>query len=270
MRSDDVLVYLHIPKTGGSSIIAILDEQFSKDEIFPLHSPTAEDYFFAFTLKELRRFRFVRGHFFFGPYDAHIYKHLIQNPICATMLRDPVQRTISEYRHVRRVPHHRLHHGLATSDNPLQDFLTQPEYNPLITNRQIRLVIGAYPFRPSGLNRPNTISDEAFLTWGKQKLEQFAFVGLMERFEESVQLLMHTFRWRPPREIPRLNVATDSFSEDTISEDALEIIRARTELDRELYTYAETLFEERLVRMREELSRHDSENSQSEKVMTRE
>ncbi len=255
LQPDDVLLYVHIPKTGGTSLISILDARFPENEIFPLHSPSTEDYFFTFSLDELRRYRFVRGHFRFGPYDRHIYKHIAQNPICITMLRDPVQRTISEYRHIARVSHHPLHDGLVASETPLHDFLVQPQYYGYITNRQARSVIGIYPGWPWDFNRPKTLSDETLLVFAQQRLEQFAFVGLMERFEESVQLLMHTFGWSPAEEIPHLNVATDPLPDGLIPSQEMQVILSKTEIDRQIYHDAEALFDMRLEKMQVERER---------------
>jgi hypothetical protein len=253
LKPEDVLLYIHIPKTGGTSLISILDAQFPDKEVFPLHSTAGENYYWALSRKELQRFRFVRGHYRFGPYDRDIYKHIVQNPIRITMVREPIQRTISGYRHILRTPGHRWHASIVSSASKLRDFLTDPKYSLQVSNLQTRVIIGAYPARASGLARPQNTSDEALVVFAKQLLEQHAFVGLMERFEESVQLLMYTFGWAPVEEIPRMNVATDSFSIDSIPEDLMQVLRSRTALDRELYDHAVEMFDRRMARMKEEL-----------------
>src|SRR5688572_7976558 len=88
LNSDDVLFFQHIPKTGGLSLIALLDSQFPQEAIFPLHSSAAtEDEFARFTPQEVQRFRLIRGHFRFGPYDNGIYRYITQNPVRITFLR---------------------------------------------------------------------------------------------------------------------------------------------------------------------------------------
>lgn len=250
LQPDDVLLYVHIPKTGGTSLISILDSKFPERKIFPLHSPANENLFWAFTPQELKQFRFVRGHYRFGPYDESVYRHISQNPICITMLRDPIQRTVSSYRHIIRTPDHRLHATLLANGSTLRDYLTREEYLPQITNLQTRIVVGAYPARPSGLRRRKTISDKTMVMFAKQRLEQYAFVGLMERFEESIELLTYTFDWPDVEEIPRLNIASDSFSPESIEEDLLEIMRHKTALDRKLYHHAQNIFQGRVERMK--------------------
>lgn len=254
LKPDDVLLYIHIPKTGGTSLISILEEKFTQDEILPLHSPIQEDYFWSFSQRELQGFRFVRGHYRVGPYDRHIYKHVVQNPLCITLLRDPVERIISEYRHISRTSHHPLHEDLVSQDRPLRAFLTQPSFRGWIEDRQARQIFGFFPGWPWDPSKPRSISDEALLVFAKQRLEQFAFVGLMERFEESVQLLCYIFGWEPPARIPRLNVATDSFARESLDPDILNLTEEKTRLDRALYRHAQMLFEKRLVQMTAEMN----------------
>jgi hypothetical protein len=253
LRPDDVLLYLHIPKTGGTSLISILEAQFGDDEVLPLHSPIQEDYFWSFSQSELNSFRFVRGHYRVGPYDHHIYKHVVQNPFFITLMRDPTDRIISEYRHISRTSHHPLHEELVSHDRPLHAFLTQPKFRGWIEDRQARQIFGFFPGWPWDPSKPRSISDEALLIFAKQRIEQFAFVGLMERFKASVQLLCFIFGWEPPERIPRLNVATDSFAREPLEADILNLIEEKTRLDRELYHHARTLFEKRLEQMTTEV-----------------
>ena len=74
LNKDDVLFFLHIPKTGGLSLIQFLDSQFAANEIFPLHSVRSESEIAKFTPEQLRCFRLIHGHFRFGPYDNGIYR----------------------------------------------------------------------------------------------------------------------------------------------------------------------------------------------------
>jgi hypothetical protein len=253
LQPDDVLLYVHVPKTGGTSLISILEAQFADHEVLPLHSPIQEEYFWSFSQRELKSFRFVRGHYRVGPYDRHIYKHVVQNPYCITMLRDPIERIISEYRHISRTSHHPLHKRLVSYEKPLRAFLTQPQFQGWIQDRVARQIFGFYPGWPWDPSKPRTISDEALRIFAKQRLEQFAVVGLTERFDESVQLLCYTFGWEVPSEIPRLNVATDSFSRGPVDDEIRRLLKEKTSLDHELYRHAQALFEIRLRKMKEEL-----------------
>jgi hypothetical protein len=252
INDDDVILFLHIPKTAGLSLISYLDSQFSSEQIFPLHSARNPEMFLAYKPEQMSKYRLIRGHHRFGPFDERIYKTIVQNPLIMTILRDPVARTISAYRHYLRTPESALHDELVSEGITLKQYVSYPKYAHKVDNRQTRLIVGEYRSRQKDEIRCMKLSDEALLRVAKQKLEQFAFIGLTERFEESLHLLTYTFGWPAPSEMPLLNVSPIPATRDSVTEDVIEAIEERTKLDMELYRFAELLFEERLNQMAEE------------------
>lgn len=254
---DDILLFVHIPKTGGLSFIHVLDQQFKKEEIFPLHSAPSPELFEPYTQKRLEQYKLVRGHFRFGPYDQRVYKHLSQNPIMITMLRDPVQRTISAYRYILRTPERPLHSELVSKDCSLMDFVCDPTYAGWVENRQARVIFGGYPGFPFHKNSSEKISDEAILHICLDRIQQFALVGLTERFRDSVDLLTDMFGWETVTEIPRMNVTPESDKVNRIEADVISAIKERTQIDQQLYVYAEKIMDSRLDELRHEGDRID-------------
>jgi hypothetical protein len=252
LHDDDVLFYLHIPKTAGLSLIALLDAHFRTEEIFPLHSAPSPEMFEVYSPEQIAGYRLVRGHFDFGPYDNGIYKHITPNPICLTMLREPISRTISHYRHNLRHDHGRWHDVIVAQKMSLKDFVCSPDTYAAVVNHQTRLLVGKVKGNPQNYVDSKALSEEAMLSLAKERLEQFAFFGLIERFHESILLLSHTFGWKPVEAYPMLNKSPEPSDPDSIPPEALEAIIARTRLDAELYQYAQQLFEARLNRMAEE------------------
>jgi hypothetical protein len=55
------------------------------------------------------------------------------------------------------------------------------------------------------------------LAEAKRRLDRFAFVGLTERFPESVMLLAYTFDWQPVREVRVLNVTQRRILRDQLA-----------------------------------------------------
>jgi hypothetical protein len=74
-------------------------------------------------------------------------------------------------------------------------------------------------------------------------LETMAFVGLQERFDESLALLSATFGWPAPREAPRHNAAKVTLDSSAISDRALERRREITALDQRVYEAAAARFD---------------------------
>lgn len=245
LADDDVLLFIHIPKTGGLSFIQILDEKFHSREIFPLHSAPSPKPFRTFSSKHLKQYRLVRGHYRFGPFDQRVYKHVTQNPICITMLRDPVQRTISEYRYILRNPNSPIHERLVSRRMTLMEFVCEPMFSGWVVNRQARVLFGGYPGFPFHNDAKKTLSEEAILHVTLDRIEQFALVGVTERFEESVKLLSETFGWTPPDSIPRLNVTPEWNKQGEVTQEVIEAIKERTRIDRELHKRAVEVLDRR-------------------------
>jgi GT2 family glycosyltransferase len=270
LAEDDVLFFLHIPKTGGLSLISLLDAEYEFDEILPLHSAPSPELFEIYDIEQLKKFRFIRGHFSFGALDSRIYQHIVQNPISITLLREPVSRLISNYRHFIRNPKlevhpHEIFVGEYTADElqvdteqmrlyreakdiSLMEFICDPRFFRTVYNQQTRLILGAIRGFPQSLDDPSALSEETLLQLAKDRLKQFAFIGLTERFWESLQLLTYTFRREPFQEIPRLNVSPE-IELEPIPKATLEAFMERNRLDDELYRFAERLFEERWSQM---------------------
>jgi hypothetical protein len=83
------------------------------------------------------------------------------------------------------------------------------------------------------------------LETAKRNLSQFAFIGLTERFDESYALLCRHFGW-PVRYYPGEKINKQRPSLEAIPAEALDLIRRRSTLDRELYQYCTQLYEQQL------------------------
>jgi hypothetical protein len=87
------------------------------------------------------------------------------------------------------------------------------------------------------------------LATARRRLEDMEFVGIAERFDESVRLLCGTFGWAVP-EYESMNVAPARTRRDQIPPDVLDALMRAHELDYELYEFAKSLFAKRLSRMK--------------------
>ena len=95
------------------------------------------------------------------------------------------------------------------------------------------------------IKRPPT-RDDLVIACGR--LEEMEFVGIVERFNESVKLLCSTFGWEVPA-YESMNIAPVRTRRDGIAPDILEALMQANALDFELYEYAKSLFSRRLARM---------------------
>ncbi len=76
---DRTVVFNHIGKTGGSTLIDILDAQFPIDKVCKQRENISQ-----ITDVELNQYRFIRAHLY-----TDLRKHLKSNPIFITIVRRP-------------------------------------------------------------------------------------------------------------------------------------------------------------------------------------
>ena len=225
----EALIFLHIPKTAGTTLNRIIEWQYSPFAIY-----TIDPYRIRATAERLkrlpearrRRLRVVRGHLSYG-----IHECLPQGATYITMLRDPVARVLSAYYFVLRRPFNPLHRKLKKERLGVEDCL---RLFPDRQNLQCRFIAGVKDAAPA---------DERLVEMAKENLtKSFSVVGISERFEESLMLMAKTFAW----EIPSYENRKVAKTRPQIDPGVVEMIRDHNRLDLELYEFGKGLFEESL------------------------
>jgi hypothetical protein len=227
----DVLVFLHLPKTAGRTLLGILERNYGLGAVLGLYDSTFGDEVAALTPEQVGRIRIIAGHFYFGVHD-----YLSRPCRYLTFLRDPVERVISHYHFVQRQPAHYLHEAAST--------LSLPEYVRFCgarepNNDQTRLLAGREMASDDGTCSP------LMLPIAKRNLDSHAAVGLTEAFDVSLVFMQHVFGWRQPLYL-RQNVDVSGSTAEGVAPEAREVIEEFNALDLELYGHGRDRFE-RLV-----------------------
>ncbi len=76
-------------------------------------------------------------------------------------------------------------------------------------------------------------------------LQRFGFVGLTERFDESIVMMKHFLGWRKLRYFVRKQTR-DRPSMDKVDPASLQLIRECNKFDLELYEFAQELFQRQI------------------------
>lgn len=228
------LIFLHVPKTAGRTMELILERQYQLREVYVArrreHDVILDDVK-ACGLEPSEVKLFV-GHMPFG-----LHAHLLQSCRYFTLLRDPVERVISDYYFVRRNPEHRRHSKVVEEGLTLEDYLLR-SVDARKDNEQTRQIAGA----EDGLG-PST---SKMLEIARNNLStHFAALGLTERFDETLVLLRHVFGWKNLY-YTRMNVTPGRPRQEDHQAEILELIRRYIQFDSALYGYANQLFDERI------------------------
>ncbi len=234
-REAPPVIFLHIPKTAGSTVYAALKllhgPHFMRvGNVFSNPDRCRE---LAWQMRHDPSVRVAAGHTLLAlrplyPPEAR----------WATMLRDPVERTLSHY-------YYYCHHLAASGDTSPEDLTLQHcvEKGYLVDNLQTRILSGG---------EFDAAASEEMLAAAKENLRGFAAVGLAEEFDRSLALLYLTFGW-PTLLVRDVRVNASRPPRAAHSEADLEAVRRANELDLELYAEARALFEAALARLGDRL-----------------
>lgn len=209
---DKLLLYLHLPKTGGSSFTQAIIENCPNI----VHFHTIE------TAVELRGQLVTAdalcGHFRYGIHQ------LTDRPYqYVTMLRHPVERTLSYFYFKYKNPEYEIFYD---KDLTFEEYVLNPNYDLEYCNLQARMLLGeiANPY-------PNFKKVQAHL------VKHFAFVGLTEQYDISLFLFMHKMNWKP-KHYPKVNVTPNRPpAELSLSSEAIQAVLQKNEIDIKLYEH---------------------------------
>jgi len=225
----EALIFLHIPKTAGTTLNRIIEWQYSPLSIFtmdPYRIRATPERLRKLSEQRRRRLRVVRGHLYYG-----IHEFLPQGATYMTMLREPVARFFSSYYFIQRRPLHPMHRKVTTERIGVEDFI---RLTPHRQNLQCSLIAGI---------KNDGSCDERTLEKAKKNLvDSFSVVGICERFEESLVLFSEIFGW----EVPFYENRKVAKNRPRVEPSAVDMIKEHNRLDLELYEFGKQLFEESL------------------------
>lgn len=235
IQKEKSLIFVHIPKTAGTTLSTIIARQYRPNDIFVFKSsvplPQAIDEFWKMPESQKTKFKVIKGHFYYGLHDL-----LPQKCSYITMLREPVDRLISYYYFIRNWRDHHLHQKAMSMS--LVDFTCYSNISKWFDNGQTRFISGQNPdYRQ--------VSSE-ILKQANKNIENYFLVGIQEYFDESLLLFQNKLQWKKPCYYKQKNVNRLRINKKYISDKELKIIEGFKELDIDLYRYAKNMFEQQI------------------------
>lgn len=212
----------------------------------------------ALPAAELAQYQAFRGHFL-----AFLETHLGRKLRTFTVLRDPVERTISHYYHVRRSPDHPFHRDVQSLS--LAEFCVHPRTKHMVRNYQSGYLASFGRSSARDLARHMTARDFAayklqlaldpapdqfpsadkLLAAAMRRLQSFDAVGITERLQDSFCLIARALGLPDPPFLPVRNAATNRPA--SVDPATRRIIRAQTDVDQVLYEMARSAVERRMA-----------------------
>jgi hypothetical protein len=170
--SDQTLLFLHIPKTAGTTLNSIIERQYAPPQIYALGEEVQKslDSYRRMPTAEKQQHRLVTGHMGFGLHED------VPGPSrYFTVLRQPLERCVSFYYFVQRLSNHYLHEHVYDQSWSLAQFV-ESGVTIMMDNFQTRLLSGA---------------------WDKPAMELFQFAQTL--FARQVAAQGISFEWELAR-----------------------------------------------------------------------
>jgi hypothetical protein len=244
------VLFIHVMKTGGTTIMRNLRETFGLDEIYPyrlldirydegevdIRHHLSVPYLLALPPERRRTIKVYIGHF---PY---VVRDLLGIELqTATVLRDPVERTISLLRQFKRKQpwEEDVQDRRPLAARTLEEMYDHPlAFGPLIHNHQTKI------FSMTEADHPQTYMDvidvdEARLVRAKANLAQIDVLGIIEQYDQFLDEVEERFGWQIVRGA-RKNVTPDT-DLAPVAPALRRRIEADNAIDIELYEHAKEL-----------------------------
>ena len=222
--------FLHIPKTAGSSIRTLLTRNYTTNEVVSVYG----DYNDVLqqsreSIGQVRDKRLIQGHI---PHGLHWHFGL-RAARYFVFLRHPVMRHFSDVAHALRDPTHAYHDLIKASMDTPQAWAAIGDEAMYFRNTTTQYISGTWFTRDAGL---------AEYQLAVKNLLDCQFVGLAERFDESVLMMARHLKWQ--HVVYERHNVTRSSDKVELSTDMIQTCANRLQYDICLYEIACNRFEE--------------------------
>ena len=229
-----MFVFLHIPKAAGTTVRELIKDQLKPDKPIRIDDISRIAYM---PDKWLNSHDFITGHF-----GASLLNRLDSGAKKYTMLRDPVARVKSQYMYLKKLA------TLDVSFNGYSSFIggkglytlledrSDPLINSLFRDTQIWSLVSDYQHHYRNFDA----SDDDILEIAKHNLSAFDCFGIVERMNDSIQVINACFDWNIDIKTAGLVRENTSFPESLTDNEVQldDFIRENNKLDILLYEWA--------------------------------
>ncbi|PGC80398.1 sulfotransferase family 2 domain-containing protein [Bacillus toyonensis] len=232
MVNTELIIFVHIAKTGGTTLRGVLDKQYGSDSLFMYTHKTIEslsnkEQILTTLQNHITNVKAISGHFAFGMKYAEIDEPLLpliqigRKITYVSMIRRPVDRIFSLYHHYKR--NNWLHSELT-----FKNFITHKLYD---LNHQTHYI--------SGTLAPNLDIAKTNI------MNHFALVGVTDMYKESLFLMKKRFNWTNFK-YDKLGVFVKPSLIPDIPNKLIESINNDNHLDLELYKFTRKLLKKKI------------------------
>ena len=222
------LMFVHIPKTAGTTFVLILGRLFKWNKTLSYYSAQGRKNHVDFSAAYKNKFDLSYGHIPFIP-DQGLERGIEY----FTFLRKPRERLLSGYKYLKGDKDHGIEKATAVADTYLlKDFLKQGVIKNF-DNLMVR-------YLSNNIEKAYLEINEADLELAIKNFDTyFQIFGLTEYFNESLVLLSDYMKWAP---LYYVKENKSSFKAEELDEETEKLIEACNKYDEVLYKHAHAKF----------------------------
>lgn len=243
---EKTFLFDHLPKTGGTAWRTVLEEMFGRENVTPHLEGRSE----IWAVQRFSGFRVISGHFLsLLPNDSRNAAR-----VRVTLLRDPIDRAVSEYSYWR----HHAHVGVADRLGQwAQQFDICDFYKARTESNETAATNFCTRHFASRISR-DLMHEEMLLSLAIRSLESYGLVGIYEYLHDSVDMFCWKFGLPAVKGVPRVNVTASRIRVTDLDRQTVRRLTEMNHLDVKLYEHALAIFEAQKRRMFRELVRKTS------------
>lgn len=225
------ILFLHIPKTAGITLHDVLEREYAELRQKVIFSVDHSNKFKRSWPIFRNRYQVIRGHFLYG-----LHESLKGDFHYITMIRNPVERTISGYNFIKIKTDHPFYHEMRKHNYSLYEFL-DGKYLRNFDNICVRFLSGDNKIPFGEINHVHFEKAKSNL------MNSNLLFGITEKFEASLLHFKKELHWKKPYFIKQNAWPKEDL---TIDEKTLSKIKECNFYDLKLYEFADGVFEERI------------------------
>ena len=225
MAAVSPIIFLHIPKTAGTTIHHIIHNEYRGAKFFTSGYYKHIEKFEKLSDEEKKTIKVLKGHFPFG-----VHKTYPGSITYFTFFRDPVKRSISDFNYLYQNKTLVFHEEIMRNKYSLKDMLTGG-YIKNFDNCHVRFLAGANDLEYGKVN------EETYSLALKNFDQYFETFGIAERFDESLIYIKKQLNWSMPFYI-NANVSEKSSYIGNFDEETFRLLEHYNRYDKMLYDHA--------------------------------
>ena len=236
------IIFIHIPKSGGSTFHSILNVRYKKINIYNIFGGRFSDpeiiNFINLPNKEKSKIKLLKGHMPFG-----LHKYLDDEFEYITFVRNPFERVISQFYYIKQNKKNPKHEQVHLTGMGIKEFVTSGIVSGM-NNGHCRFLTGDVDRLPYGVS--NNLIEETLENVNKK----FMWIGVTERFDESILVLAFKMGWKKLPYYIKQNVSQISPRSKGLCKKDIYAIKAYNKEDMKLYEWANDALDYEISKIR--------------------